>query len=300
MTRFGSHRHVAFLQDRLQSLEAFITEHPRPHSDAREHLIASNDHEKGLSSSLAVDTGSESSSSCNHMSRRVSSQDAEPSTFFSIPGAGTSPIAGCQLQKPDIPKLLRLDRQHSGLSNTPNVSSSAADNANFLAYTPGGAAHLHSIPHGATCSSPEHGLTSRSSAELEIQLSGAEEDIGTEAAVSPDSSQVQKVLLEIAWRYPSLQPWLVNEEHFQSHRRLGVLSQYYSPFLENALLACASRASTSSAIRKLGSRYIDCAMKTIHVELEDPTPATAQGFLLLADFETSRGRDRQAWTYIGR
>lgn len=120
----------------------------------------------------------------------------------------------------------------------------------------------------------------------------AEEDVGKEAALGLDSSQVQKVLLEIAWRYLSLQTGLVHEQYFLSHRDLGVRSQYYSPFLENALLACASRVSTSTSIRNLGKPYIDRAVKDIPMELENPTLSTIQSFLLLADFEATRDRDR--------
>ena len=69
-----------------------------------------------------------------------------------------------------------------------------------------------------------------SSTQLEIQSQPAEEDIRNEAALNLDSSQVQKVLLEIAWRYLSLQTRLVNEQYFLSHREQGVRSQYYSKF----------------------------------------------------------------------
>ena len=36
------------------------------------------------------------------------------------------------------------------------------------------------------------------------------------------------------------------------------------------------------------------------MELEYPTLATVQGFLILADFEATRGRDRLGWTYMGQ
>lgn len=139
-----------------------------------------------------------------------------------------------------------------------------------------------------------------SSTQLEIQSQLAEDDVGNETALNLDSSQVQKVLLEIAWRYLSLQTRLVSEEYFLSHRELGLRSQYYSEFLENTLLACAARACTSTAMRKLEKPYIDRAAKDIPMELEYPTLATAQGFLLLADFEATRGRDWLGWTYMGQ
>lgn len=53
-------------------------------------------------------------------------------------------------------------------------------------------------------------------------------------------------------------------------------------------------------MRKLEKPYIDRAAKDIPMELEYPTLATAQGFLLLADFEATRGRDWLGWTYMGQ
>lgn len=126
------------------------------------------------------------------------------------------------------------------------------------------------------------------------------EDVENEAALNLDSSQVQKVLLEIAWRYLSLQTRFVHERYFLSHRGLGVRSQYYSAFLENTLFACASRMSSSAAIRNLGTSYIDRAVKDIPMELENPRLSTVQGLLFLADFEASRDRDRLGWRYMGQ
>lgn len=135
---------------------------------------------------------------------------------------------------------------------------------------------------------------------LSSSVPATQEDVGNEAALNLDSSQVQKVLLQIAWRDLSLQTKLVHEQYFLSHRDLGMRSEYYSPFLENTLLACASRMSTLTAIRNLGTSYIDRAVKYIPMELENPALSTVQGLLLLADFEATRDRDRLGWTYMGQ
>ena len=134
----------------------------------------------------------------------------------------------------------------------------------------------------------------------QIQSPCTEEDNENKAAFNLDSSQVRRLLLDIAWRYFSLQISVVDKRRFLSHREIGIRSQYFSGFLENSLLACASRVSTSVAIRNLGKLYVDRATQDIPTELECPTLGTIQGFLLLADFEATRGRDRLGWTYIGQ
>lgn len=179
------------------------------------------------------------------------------------------------------------------------MPSGSMNNQHSLAQMTGEPAHGQLLCHDSDSSLGQVQFYG-SSTQLEIQSHPTEEDIGNETALNLDSSQVQKVLLEIAWRYLSLQTRLVHEQYFLSHRELGVRSQYYSKFLENTLLACASRASTSITMRKLARPYIDRAVKDIPMELEYPTLATVQGFLLLADFEATRGCDRLGWTYMGQ
>ena len=77
-------------------------------------------------------------------------------------------------------------------------------------------------------------------------------------------------------------------------------SEYYSSFLENALLSCATRMSTSEGVRALGARYAARAKAEIAQELEYSNIATLQGFLLLSDFEATRGRDRLGYMYCGK
>lgn len=114
-----------------------------------------------------------------------------------------------------------------------------------------------------------------------------------------DSPQIQKQLLFLFWHVQTLPAAVVDENLFRAGRAAGGRSQYYSNFLQNALLACASRASTSSTLRGLGERYIKRAKAEVSGEIERPNLASLQGYLLLSDFEATQGRDRVGWIYCG-
>lgn len=118
--------------------------------------------------------------------------------------------------------------------------------------------------------------------------------------VDMDSQQLRRLLLQSCWAYYSWSVPVVNEELFTSHRKLGTRSQYYSKFLENCLLACATRISTSPGVRKLGRAYADRAKQEVVFELEHPTLASLAGFLLLSDFEATNAEDRAGWIYCGK
>lgn len=118
--------------------------------------------------------------------------------------------------------------------------------------------------------------------------------------VDMDSQQLRRLLLQSCWAYYSWSVPVVDEELFTSHRKLGTRSQYYSTFLEHCLLACATRISTSPAVRKLGRAYADRAKQEVVFELEHPTLASLAGFLLLSDFEATDSQDRAGWIYCGK
>lgn len=118
--------------------------------------------------------------------------------------------------------------------------------------------------------------------------------------VDMDSQQLRRLLLQSCWAYYSWSVPVVDQELFTSHRKLGTRSQYYSSFLENCLLACATRISTSPAVRKLGRAYADRAKQEVVFELEHPTLASLAGFLLLSDFEATNSQDRAGWIYCGK
>ena len=86
---------------------------------------------------------------------------------------------------------------------------------------------------------------------------------------------------------------------FEMGRNDSRRNQYYSAFLENCMLACATRMSTSPGIRALGPKYAEQASAQVTQELQRPNVATLQGFLLLSDFEATRGRDRIGYIYSG-
>ena len=86
---------------------------------------------------------------------------------------------------------------------------------------------------------------------------------------------------------------------FEMGRNDSRRNQYYSAFLENCMLACASRMSTSPGIRALGPKYAEEASAQVTQELQRPNVATLQGFLLLSDFEATRGRERIGYIYSG-
>jgi len=114
-----------------------------------------------------------------------------------------------------------------------------------------------------------------------------------------DSLQLRKVLLSTFFKVQPRSQIIVGEELFMAAWVQGHRCQYYSKFLEDALLASATRHSTSSAVRKLGKPYAERAKTQIASELEQPNISSLQGFLLLSDFEATRGRARIGWTYSG-
>lgn len=117
--------------------------------------------------------------------------------------------------------------------------------------------------------------------------------------IDMDSPQLRDGLIQVSWSYYSRSVSVVDEQLFMSHRKRGKRSQYYSRFLECALLACATRIRTSQAMKPLGRSYAERAKNDLVYELENPTIATLQGLLLLSEFEATSARDRIGWTYNG-
>ena len=115
-----------------------------------------------------------------------------------------------------------------------------------------------------------------------------------------DSAPLRSLLFHNWWQIQPNSVVVVDEALFQSSRQVGGRSEYYSTFLENSLLACATRISTSESVRALGPKYAERAKTETAQELEYPNIATLQGFLLLSDFEATRGRDRLGYMYCGK
>lgn len=91
-----------------------------------------------------------------------------------------------------------------------------------------------------------------------------------------------------------------SQDKFEAGKLSRIRSEYYSPFLEHSILACATRMSTSSDMRAFGSHYADQASTVIAQELRNPNIATLQAFLLLSDYEATCGRDRLGYMYCGK
>jgi hypothetical protein len=107
-------------------------------------------------------------------------------------------------------------------------------------------------------------------------------------------------LLQAFFKYQTLWVDIVNKESFLTHRAIGNQSRWYSKFLENAMLACGARLSTSKAVRALGAKYCESAKDEVLKAMSEPTPANLQGFLLLSEYEVTQGSDRPGWMFCGK
>lgn len=114
-----------------------------------------------------------------------------------------------------------------------------------------------------------------------------------------DSEQLEFLLLRSFFKDQELWVSVVHEETFLAHKRIGNRSQWYSNFLNAALFACGARLSTTGTVRDLGSEYARRARAEINFELENPSAASIQGFLLLSGYEATEGRDRVGWMLCG-
>ncbi|KAJ4181917.1 hypothetical protein NW767_014004 [Fusarium falciforme] len=65
------------------------------------------------------------------------------------------------------------------------------------------------------------------------------------------------------------------------------------------MLACATRLSTSKSVRTMGPKYYELAKAETAKAMSDPTPANMQGFLLLSEYEVTKGNDRPGWMFCG-
>ena len=126
-----------------------------------------------------------------------------------------------------------------------------------------------------------------------------EEVVSEDEGLNIDSAPLRALLFNTYWKIQPHSIVIVDEGFFTQGRDIGRRSEYYSSFLEDAILACATRLSTSEGVRALGAKFVDRAKAAIAHELDRPNTATLQGFLLLSDFEATRGRDRLGYLYSG-
>lgn len=114
------------------------------------------------------------------------------------------------------------------------------------------------------------------------------------------SSRLRDHLFQSFFRYQTLWVDVVDKELFLSHQANGTESRWYSKFLENTMLACSTRLSTSKSVRSLGHKYCQWAKDAVLSGISEPTPANLQGFLLLSEYEVTQGNDRQGWMFCGK
>lgn len=128
--------------------------------------------------------------------------------------------------------------------------------------------------------------------------------IGIGIDLDPTSPHLRAHLFQSFFKYQTLWVDVVDREAFSlSHPAdagSSTPSRWRSAFLENAMLACGTRLSTSRSVRALGPKYYcDWAKDDVLRAMSDPTPANLQGFLLLSEYEVTQGNDRPAWMYCG-
>lgn len=121
-----------------------------------------------------------------------------------------------------------------------------------------------------------------------------------------NSPHLRDTLLQLFFKYQILWVSVVDKEAFFSHQALQGLtsagsppSRWYSKFLESTMLACGARLSTSKAVRALGIKYCDWAKTEMVRAMSEPTPANLQGFLLMSEYEVTRGNNRLGWMLCG-
>jgi hypothetical protein len=134
--------------------------------------------------------------------------------------------------------------------------------------------------------------------ELRPGVFGEIEDIGVD--LDPSSPHLRDHLFQSFFKYQTLWVDIVDRESFFIHRGNGANSRWYSKFLENAILACGTRLSTSKAVRSLGLMYLEWAKHDVVKAISEPTPANLQGFLLLSEYEVTQGNDRPGWMFCGK
>lgn len=115
-----------------------------------------------------------------------------------------------------------------------------------------------------------------------------------------NSPHMRDHLFRSFFKYQTLWVDIVNKETFLHHQANGTNSRWYSKFLENAMLACSTRLSTSKSVRALGSKYCEWAKDEALRAMSEPTPANLQGFLLLSEYEVTQGNDRSGWMFCGK
>lgn len=119
--------------------------------------------------------------------------------------------------------------------------------------------------------------------------------------LDPSSRHLRDSLLREFFKYQILLVELIEEGLLLRHwREDGDESRWHSKFLENIMLACSSRLSTSESVRRLGLNYYELAKEGVSKALYEPSPANLEGFLLLSEYESTTGQSSLGWMYCGK
>lgn len=115
-----------------------------------------------------------------------------------------------------------------------------------------------------------------------------------------DSPHIKRVVMDCFWKSNEVFGRAVDRELFTASQKAGGAAEYYSQALEDVILACGARNSTSAVIRRLGHRYVKRAKARLLMQIESPTIGSILGFMLLSNFDSSMGSHRVGWTYGGK
>ncbi|OAL33981.1 hypothetical protein AYO20_06816 [Fonsecaea nubica] len=281
--KHGSREHIAALQEQIRSLDVLIRQIV---PDGNTSLGSSQGESAPLlkSPTAAAATTRPSLDDIRGpqdatliAAQRASSAVVQPST-----NSHESPRAN-QGQQSSAEQPGPADNERQRRSHTPRVHSGVNGE--------GEVSEESGIYFGPSCQ-----LHVSSPSDVVKSVSGIHAP-GTQ--IDMDSDRLKTLLFNNYCNFQTLSVTIIHPELFLSHRARGLRSQHYSRFLENSMMACSARLSTSVAVRALGSSYAMRAKSEIVSELEDPNVATLQGMLLLSDYEMTEGRDRVGWMYCG-
>ncbi|KAF5010041.1 hypothetical protein FDECE_3759 [Fusarium decemcellulare] len=136
--------------------------------------------------------------------------------------------------------------------------------------------------------------------ESESLATGGDDADGVNIDLDPTSTHLRDHLFQSFFKYQTLWVDVVDKKTFLAHQANGDDSRWYSRFLENAILACGTRLSTSKSVRALGAMFCAKAKEQILAAMSEPTPANLQGFMLLSEYEVTKGNNRLGWMFCGK
>lgn len=277
----GSRQHVAALQERLDYLESYIAkgQHKTDQEVAASASSSSTyPHNAGPELSPAPSRAQRPSFDGSNDASNNSTPHQRALVMPAHPEPSPPAMANAQFRPPSLLHSSSNGRMTPSSDTDPSRVDLDEADGQPRSYGPTSQPYIqrHSVPVDTGDSVPD------------------------DRGLNIDSIPLRASLFNTYWKIQPHSIVIVDESFFVQGRDTGRRSEYYSEFLEDAILACATRLSTSDGVRALGPRYVDRAKAVIAQELERPNTATLQGFLLLSDFEATRGRDRLGYLYSGR